>query len=640
MINHRKIKPRGMPKPFPKVPILLLIFLAFSVSLSAQKGARYAQEGVEYYNRGQYQRAIGEFTSANNAANGSVPLYHYWLARLHIAVQDVPNALYWMDQYLESGEEDYIEEILGYQEIINHSDKIFESFEMRPLPSYLQSRNSDYGAVLQPQGNYLYFNSMRPARKDKENIWRAEAFQNGFGKPELMTTWSTDANEAIGSFSTDGKTAYLFGNYERGKLDGDIYTSTLDGKWSKPKNLESVNSPAVDTHPFVYDDKIMFFTSSREGGYGGTDIWFSLKIGGEWQEPVNAGPQINTPKNEQTPAMICIEEEIVVDGKIRPYREMALFFASDGHGGFGGYDLFKAVHEGPYWDKWNLPQNLGLPINSIRDDRYFNLCPDSNQLFFSSDRDASSFEKMFVAYTQFTIPGYKVQETEDGERIYIPIDPQEGDGRDAIEPTQPEFITFRGRLTDEQSRAVVADINFSGYPFDKLYKKVVTTDRDGSYEIKLPWADPYHVVINPDGYMIHQQSVPAPKDNQPVELNFVIKALLPDKVFVFNNIQFEFDKATIKEESYEILNDIALTLLNNPEVSLEISGHTCSIGDEDYNQRLSERRAKAVVDYLVGKKISRKRLEYKGYGETDPLNDNSTPEKRALNRRVEVKVIE
>ena len=175
---------------------------------------------------------------------------------------------------------------------------------------------------------------------------------------------------------------------------------------------------------------------------------------------------------------------------------------------------------------------------------------------------------------------------------------------------------------------MVADINFSGYPFDKLYKKVVTTDRDGSYEIKLPWADPYHVVINPDGYMIHQQSVPAPKDNQPVELNFVIKALLPDKVFVFNNIQFEFDKATIKEESYEILNDIALTLLNNPEVSLEISGHTCSIGDEDYNQRLSERRAKAVVDYLVGKKISRKRLEYKGYGETDP-STITAPRKRS-----------
>lgn len=638
MINQY-LKARGTPKPCPKLLILLLILLACS-SLFAQKGARYAQEGVEYYNRGQYRRAIDEFSSANNAAGGNVPLYHYWLARLHIAVQDVPKALFWMDKYLESGEETYAEEIRSYQQIIKHSDKVFKSFEMRPLPSWLHSRNSDYGAVLQPQGKYLYFNSMRPARKDKENIWCAEAFQNGFGRPELMKAWSTDANEAIGSFSTDGKTAYLFGNYERGKLDGDIYTSTWDGKWSKPKNLSSVNSPAVDTHPFVYDDKIMFFTSSREGGYGGTDIWFSLKIGGEWQEPVNAGPQINTPQNEQTPALICIEEEIVVDGKIRPYREMALFFASDGHGGFGGYDLFKAVHEGPYWDKWNLPQNLGLPINSIRNDRYFNLCPDSNRLFFSSDRDGSNFEKMFVAYTQFTIPGYKVQETEDGERIYTPIEPQEGDGRDAEEPIRPEFITFRGRLTDDQGRPVEADINFSGYPSEKLYKKVVTTDRDGYYEVTIPWADPYHVVINPDGYMIHQQRVPAPNDDEPVELNFAITALLLDKVFVFNNIQFEFDEATIMEESHQILNDIVLTLLNNPEVSLEISGHTCNIGAEDYNQKLSERRAKAVVDYLIDKQIQADRLQYKGYGESDPLNDNSTPEQRALNRRVEVKVIE
>lgn len=169
---------------------------------------------------------------------------------------------------------------------------------------------------------------------------------------------------------------------------------------------------------------------------------------------------------------------------------------------------------------------------------------------------------------------------------------------------------------------------------------MVTTDEDGCYEVTIPWADPYHVVINPDGYMIHQQRVPAPNDDEPVELNFVITALLLDKVFIFNNIQFEFDKATIMEESHQILNDIVLTLLNNPEVSLEISGHTCNIGAEDYNQKLSERRAKAVVDYLIDKQIQADRLQYKGYGESDPLNDNSTPEKRALNRRVEVKVIE
>ena len=623
-----------MPKAFPKGLLLLLLILAVSGNLFAQRGARYAQEGLEYYNRGQYESAINEFIAADKAANGSVPLYHYWLARLHIAVQDVPNAMLWMDKYLESGDDAYVREIRGYQEILHHSDKIFSSVDMRALPSYLGSRNSDYGAVMQPQGGYLYFTSLRPSRKDKENIWRAEAFESGYGRPEIVNTWSTDANEAIGSFSTDGNTAYLFGNYDKRKIDGDIYTSTYDGKWSKPENLEAVNSPAVDTHPFVFEDQIMFFTSSREGGYGGTDIWYSLNIDGEWQEPVNAGPQINTEKNEQTPALLCIEQDLMVDGKLRHYREYALFFASDGHVGFGGYDLYKAVHEGPGWNSWNLPQNLGLPINSIRDDRYFNLCTDSNQVFFSSDRGAANFEKMFVAYSEFTIPGYKVQEDDDGNRIYVPVDTEiEGVPRG-------ETITFMGRLTDEQGNPVVADITFSGYPNDKLYKKVVTTDEDGYYEITVPWADPYHVMINPDGYMLHQQRVPAPKDDKPVELNFVIKPLVLDKVFVFNNIQFDFDKATIKSESHEILNDIVITMLNNPEVSLEISGHTCSIGDADYNQGLSERRAKAVVDYLIAKKIEKKRLQYKGFGESKPLNDNSTPAKRALNRRVEVKVID
>lgn len=622
----------------PKGLLLILILLMLTANLLALKGERYAQEGVDYYNRGRYTRAIEEFITADKAANGDVPLYHYWLARLHIAMQDVPNALFWMDRYLESGEEAYAQEIKGYQEIIHHSDKIFESFSLHPLPSYLNSRNSDYGAVLDPAGRYLYFSSMRPGKKDKENIWRAEAFKSGFGRPELFNTWSTDANEAIGSFSVDGRTAYLFGNYAKGKIDGDIYMSSFDEKWSKPQSIEAVNSPAVDTHPFVFQDTLMFFTSSREGGYGGTDIWISIKKDGEWQTPFNAGPKINTAKNEQTPSLLCISQELEVDGKIKTYKEYALFFASDGHAGFGGYDLFKAVHEGPDWDDWNLAQNLGLPINSIRDDRYFNLSSGSNQLFFSSDRDASDFEKVFLAYAEFTIPGYKVQEDDDNERIYTPIEP-EGEGAVAPKPSHPEYITFMGRLTDDQGKPVIADITFSGHPNDQLYKKVVTTDDDGYYEVKVPWAEPYHVVINPDGYMLHQQDVPAPKDDQPVRLDFVIQALELQKVFVFNNIQFDFDKASLKQESYEILNDIVITMLNNPNIRIEISGHTCNIGDDDYNQNLSERRAQAVLDYLAAKQVEAERMESAGYGETKPLNDNSTNEKRELNRRVEIKVI-
>ena len=616
----------------------MLIFGLMSSGIFALKGERYAAEGMDYYNRGQYNRAIDEFLLADKSAEGSVPLYHYWLSRLHIATADISNAHHWMDKYLQSGDQTYAKEIKGYKEILAHQDKIFESIRLSNMPSYINSRNSDYAAQIDPGGKYLYFTSVRPAKEEKENIWRAEVFKSGYGRPEVMSTWSTDANEALGSFSNDGRTAYLFGNYNKGQIDGDIYVSNYDQKWSKPRALAEVNSPAVDTHPFVFNDSLMFFTSSRDGGYGGTDIWVSIKKGDMWQEPFNAGPNINTIKNEQTPSLVHLKQEIVKDDKTLHYEEYALFFASDGHAGFGGYDLFKAVHKGPSWDSWFLPQNLGLPINSIRDDRYFNLQQDANQVFISSDRQASDFEKILSLYADFTIPGYKVDIDDEGEKQYIPIKPGfiSDDGRIL---DHPEFITFVGKLTDDKNQPISADITFSGYPNEKLYKKVVTTDKDGNYELKLPWADPYNVVINPDGYMLHQQEIPAPKDDKPVRLDFVIKALELDKIFVFNNIQFDFDKATLKKESHEILNDVVITMLNNPTISLEISGHTCNIGAAEYNQRLSERRAKAVVDYLVSKGVDSSRLEYKGFGESQPLNRNKTIAERALNRRVEMKVI-
>ncbi len=623
-----------------KKAYLCLIMLALVLAAFAMKGERYAMEGMDYYNRGEYSRAIQQFLAADRAADGSVPYYHFWLARLYIAQQDTTNAIVWMDSYLASGDTQYADAVSGYKEIITNQGKIFESINLRPMPSYFNSRNSDYGAVVDPQGKYLYYTSQSPARFEKENIWRAEIFQSGYGRPQIVSEWATDANEAFGCFSTDGSTAYIFGNYNKGRIDGDIFTSVSSQKWAKPVSLDEVNSPLLETHPFVYGDSLMFFTSSREGGYGGTDIWASLKQNGVWGQPFNLGPNINTPKNEQTPQLVHFTKDMVVDGKGAIYDEKALYFASDGHTGFGGYDLFKAVFQGPAWDQWYSPQNLGLPVNSIRDDRYFSYRPGSNEAFISSDRTASTFEKIYLTYADFTIPGYYVQQDSTGANQYIPIQPTPLDSEEPVEEVPQRYITFFGRVTDEAGNPVSTDINFSGSHDGEIYKNVATSDSTGHFEITLPWADPYYVVIDPDGFMLYQQYIPAPADDQPVNINFVIQRLEVQKVFIFNNIQFDFDKATLRPESYPILDDIVITMLNNPELIVEISGHTCNIGKASYNQGLSERRAKAVVEYITGKGVEADRLTWAGFGESKPLNENKTKEDRALNRRVEVKVLE
>lgn len=665
-----------MKKAYLLILLLLGIAMAFALQIGL-KGERYATEGMEYYHRGEYNMAIQRFLEADRAASGSVPYYFYWLGRLNIAIQDTTQALNWLDRYTQSEDQEFRKQVDDYIEIITNQDKAFEKVSLRPMPGYFNSRNSDYGAIIDPDRKYVYFTSLRPSRYEKENIWRAEIFNSGFGKPQLVTEFASDSNEAIGSFSQDGKGAYLFGNYEKGKLDGDIYYSQMDasGRWEKPEPLDWLNSPQIDAHASVYGDSLIFFTSARPGGEGETDIWVSVKENQIWQDPINLGPAINTPGKEQTPQLVHFTKNIEYEGRKMQYKETALYFASDGHPGFGGSDIFKAIHKGPTWQDWYLPQNLGLPVNSIRDDRYFSINPGSNEALISSDRAASGFEKVMLAYVEFTVPGYYVVEDTTGTRIYEPnIPPEEpaketeiadasdgtqtstpGDMTDTGEPgtgepevTEPEiivpeprFITFTGKVTDENDDPIATDITFRGFVNGEIHKDVASTDADGNFTITLPYADPWTVVINPEGYMLYQQDIPGPKEGEDeVQINFTIQSLAPKKVFVFNNIQFNFDSAVLRKESYPILDDIVITMHNNPEIRIEISGHTCSIGDADYNQGLSERRAQSVVNYLIKKDVDKDRLSYQGFGETKPLNDNKTKAKRALNRRVEIKVLD
>ncbi len=632
--------------------ILLLIGLVsiFAIQIG-MKGERYATEGLEYFHRGEYNKAIERFKEADLAANGDVPYYFYWLGRLHIAVQDTTNAMVWLDRYVKSEDQEFRQQVDTFIEIIGNQDKAFEKISLRAMPAYINSRNSDYGALADPSGKYLYFTSWRPGKADKENIWRAEIFKSGYGKPQLVTDLSTDSNEAMGSFAADSVGAYIFGNYEKGKLDGDIYYTEWDGsRWTKPSPQPWFNSPDVDTHPSVYNDSLMFFSSSRPGGYGEIDIWVSQKVDGVWTEPVNAGPNINTPGIEQTPHLVHFTKDIVHEGRNVEYKETALYFSSNTHPGFGGFDLFKAVHKGPTWQDWHLAQNLGLPINSIQDDRYFSTRPGSNEVYISSDRQAPGFEKVLLAFVDYTVPGYFVTQDTTGTRVYevnIPpyVPPADSLGEPIIEEPvveePPRMITFTGKVTDEKGEPVATDITFTGLVDDETRKDVVTTNEDGTFEITVPYADPWTVVINPEGFMLYQQDIPAPPEGQDaVNIDFAIERLVVKKVFVFNNIQFDFDKATLRKESFPILDDIVITMLNNPEIKIEISGHTCNIGTAKYNQGLSQRRAKAVVDYLIKKGVEKERLSYKGFGLSKPLNKNKTKAQRALNRRVEVKVVE
>lgn len=613
------------------ITLALLAGISFLCAIGLQ-GERYAISGIEYYQRGDYENAIRDFLAADKAANSRVPQYHFWLGRLYIAQNDIENATIWLQRYLQSTDPEFRQDAQDYIKIINRQTRIFEQISIRKLPGYLQSRNSDYGAVVSPDGEYLYFTSLSPTRNEKENIWHSERLATGWGRPYPVDELNTDKNEALGSFSTDGQIAYLFGNYNRGQIDGDIFSSVWTGsKWGSPQALDRVNSPFVEAHPYVYNDELMFFTSSREGGVGGFDIWLSEYRGNMWSEPINLGPVINSSGNEQSPFL-------AYDGR-------TLFFASDSHPGFGGYDLFKSVKIGDSWHDWSIPENLGLPVNSIRNDRAFFHVPASNEAYISTDRAADGFEKiMNLSLVYSAPPSYLVIDEDSGEEVVVVVT-DEGDipeaeiGEDDVPETEekPRYAVLSGKLTDQDANPLSGEIEFSTHINDGIYRDVAVADENGNYEINLPISDEYTVIVNKEAYMLHTQSLTF-TDPEGAILNIELQELELNKVFSFQNILFEFDSAVLKQESFAVLDEIVLTMLNNSWLKLNIAGHTCDMGSDKYNLKLSKARAASVNEYLIQKGIETERLTHTGYGESRPLNDNATIAKRQQNRRVEFTV--
>ncbi len=642
------------------VSLLLFGLLASAWGQILSPGHRYAQEGMEYYQRGNYDRAIREFLNADKSAGGKMPEYHYWLGRLHIAVADTTEAMAWFNSYVSSGDTVYKQQVENYLRIVQRQKQIFSRVSVRPLPDYVNSRNSDYGAIPDPEGKYLYFTSLRPAARAKENIWRTEIFSSGFGRPELVKELSTDKNEAFGCFSEDPPGAWIFGNYEANKRDGDIYFVPRTDKWFQPQNVTQLNTSQVETQPMVFRDRLLFFTSSREGGYGGTDIYVSEKIGGYWTEPQNLGPMINTPENEQTPFLDW-------DGK-------TLYFASNGHPGFGGYDIFKAYKTGTSWQEWSLPENLGLPINSTRNDRYFYHARGSNEGYISSDRQVSGFEKIYqISFTPVSPASYLVREEDgsvrsvdlvrslpvrrkaaDEESIFDLIDKSLAvissglPGPDFVPPPlwseddihetaeeefQPQFVRVLGSVKDHSGKPVQTEILFNSETDFGRNLEILESDADGIFRGSLPRAESYDVVVNSPGYLIFWQQKPFGEEETRLTVDISLRKLEKKSSLRYSDIYFSSNSAGLDSKATAELDLLVLTLLTNPELKVRLAAHAQEGGTTAYHKQVSELRARSVADYLIDKGIPKKRISWKAHGSSKLLDDSNAPEK---NRRVEI----
>ncbi len=477
------------------------------------------------------------------------------------------------------------------------------------LSDTINARKLQYFAVLSADEEEMYFTARESTDpRSDEDILRSTKKEGNWQTPEKVTELNTPYNEGTCTISADGRTI-IFTICEGGNRQVygrcDLFISEKRGdKWSEPKNMgKLVNSQYWESQASLSaDGKTIYFVSDRPGGQGRFDIWKSTQNDrGVWQSAQNMGKAINTAGDENSPF-------IHVNGK-------TLFFASNVHLGFGGFDLFRTEMDESEETGWKKPQNLGYPINTYTD---------QHSLFVTADGKTAYYSE--------------------GENGVIDIDLVRSDIYKFEMPQEIEITISRyikGTVYDAKTKEKLgASVDLYNLTDTRVQSSVKSDPRNGRYLFVLNEGSNYALNVNKEGYLFQSLAFDystGTSENVTVDI-YLEKAEKGSKV-VLNNIFFDTDKWDLKEESKTELNLVTKYLQTNPKIKVQISGHTDNVGDKTYNQNLSEKRATSVVDYLINAGIPKEQLVIKGFGEAKPQVENNSVENKAKNRRIEFEIL-
>ncbi|MCC9135911.1 OmpA family protein [Pontibacter silvestris] len=508
--------------------------------------------------------------------------------------------------------------------------------EVKPLQELNYANSSDFSPM--QFGDGIIFTSDRGAKvNDKKNKtfgWTARPYlqlfsvhkdeQGRWGNPmPLKDAVNSDYHNATASAAQNGQTLYFtrthmvkrrYGNADPTGWTKEaevaeyvnrlgIYTAERkEGMWSniQPFAFNNLNEYSVG-HPVLSPDgNVLYFASDMPGGEGQTDIYYTTRQkDGNWGEPVNAGTAINTSGRESFPY-------IDKNGK--------LFFASDGHLGMGGLDIFEA--EGEHGE-WSDVKNMGYPINTPQNDYGIMFTEEEEEGLLSSDRTSEDGTTDIFSFKMLQKP------------VVLAI---------ATLETKQNTQKRNEQVALPQVRVAVSQQNIPD-------STVIWSDTKGEYFMDARKGNAYTFTGYKDGYLKQaaQLQVPATAPDT-VQVALLLYKNEVNKAIVLDNIYYDLDKWDIRPDAAKELDKLVRVLKENPTIRIEMGSHTDSRESESYNQQLSERRAQAAVDYLVSKGIDINRLEARGYGKTRLINRCAdgvicSEEEHQLNRRTEFKII-
>ncbi|MEG1616655.1 MAG: OmpA family protein [Bacteroidales bacterium] len=443
------------------------------------------------------------------------------------------------------------------------------------------SRRADFSPMLNKEGDQLYITTAteKATGTEKSDITGLKNNDIFFSKKNEKGEWlrpepvegelNTEFDEGTAAFAPDGNTIY----FTRARRDAVVPTSTeiftssrSGGKWSAATKLEILKDTiSLFAHPALSPDgKFLYFVSDMPGGYGGKDLW-RASLGNSGVSGIeNLGDQINTPGDEMFPT----------------FRQNGiLYFSSDGHPGMGGLDIFKARED--EWGIWHI-ENMKAPINSAGDDfgmTFFN--KEEEEGFFASNRnDVRGYDHLY----SFLLPSIKVLITG----------------------------TVWNRDEEPVPGAIVRIVGIDG-----SNHKIVAKN-DGTFNVRIDRGIQYVMMAGAKGYLNDKEEFRSDSEEADATYQVDFRLASNTKPVLIDNIFYDFDKATLRPESKDALDELIGLLNDNPNVTIELAAHTDLKGTDQYNLNLSGKRAAAVVDYLIAGGITPSRLRPVGYGESKP----------------------
>jgi outer membrane protein OmpA-like peptidoglycan-associated protein len=468
------------------------------------------------------------------------------------------------------------------------------AIEFEKLPAPLNKQGQQYFPSITASDMLVFTVRERQGLGD-ENLYFSKKKGELWQTPiSISKKINSDRNEGTASISADGNTlVYTACNAPDGLGSCDLYVTYKEGSdWSVPKNLgRAVNTIHWESQPSLSQDgRLLYFVSSRPNGMGGQDLWQSKKVNGKWTEAENLGESINTRFDDCSPY-------------IHP-NGVNLYFASRGRLGFGGYDLYTTENENGTWAE---VKNLGYPINNHRNQVGYTISLDGWAYYSDNQFDGAS--ELF----KFKLPD------------------------DLIPKNLVQYK--RGLvLSAADSTPILSEVFVADIQSDSIISRTYSDFESGRFNLVYPKESLANIYLRRRGYLLYKSNL---KDlwQEKEDATIYLQPIKVGERIILNDILFDLNSSILSKSATKELEIAVEFLKDNPELVIEIGGHTDSIGAEDYNLNLSKLRAQSVYDFFISKNIPVESLIYRGYGESQLLYDNLNSSEYSKNRRIELIIL-